>query len=201
MDVTETRDSRKSLAGRWIFIGLAVAAAALAVVVLRPAREQAGPKITGEIQHFTLHENPRAVPAVGFRDADGRRYTMADFRGRVVLLNFWASWCAPCLREMPALDALERHLGGPRFQVVAVSVDRGGQAAVAPFYRKAGIARLAIYLDPKGELQRAMGVVSLPTSVLIDARGREVGRLVGPAEWQAQEAVALVRHFMVRAGP
>jgi hypothetical protein len=97
---------------------------------------------------------------------------------------------------MPALDRLQAALGGPRFQVVALSVDMFGDKLVAPYYRAVGLKNLGIYLDPKGGVQRAAGVRRLPTTVLVDARGRMVGALEGPAEWDAPEARALIRHFI-----
>ncbi len=113
-----------------------------------------------------------------------------------MLLNFWATWCAPCRREMPDLDQLQRTLGGKRFEVVALSLDRAGMEAVRPFYEEIGITSLAAYLDPLGRVQRAFAITRFPTTVLIDARGFEVGRIEGPAHWMAPEARALMRFFM-----
>lgn len=183
--------------GRWAVLGLIIAGV-LAGILAPPAPPPpaGGLRITGEIQHFRLLRNPRPVPGIAFTDGEGRPVRLNDFRGKVVLLNFWATWCAPCRREMPALDKLQAALGGDNFQVVALSVDRFGQKLVPPYYRAIGLEHLGIYLNPKGEVQRAMGVIGLPTTILIDSRGREVGRLAGPAEWMAPEAQALIRHFI-----
>jgi thiol-disulfide isomerase/thioredoxin len=148
------------------------------------------------VQHFTYTEPARPVPETQFTDAAGDTVTLASFRGQVVLLNFWATWCAPCIREMPALDRLQGDLGGRDFTVLIVSEDRGGAKVAVPFLRKLGLTRLDTYLDPKGALSRAMGLNGLPTTVLIDRDGREVGRVQGAAEWDAPEAKALIRHFM-----
>jgi thiol-disulfide isomerase/thioredoxin len=179
---------------------IVIAGAVLAGLLLPPPVNPApaGPSITGEIQHFRLARNPRAAADAPFTDGAGKPLRLADFRGKVVLVNFWATWCAPCRREMPALDALQRRLGGKRFEVVAASLDRAGLKKVAPFYKELGLKTLGIYLDPKGRLQRAFGVTRFPTTVLIDASGREVGRLEGPAEWASPEAVALIRYFIDR---
>ena len=112
------------------------------------------------------------------------------------MVNFWATWCAPCRREMPALDRLQRAYGGRGFVVLALSLDRTGRRAVEPFYREIGLNSLDMYFDPGGRAQRAFGISLFPTSVLIDARGRVVGRLEGPAEWMAPEARALIRHYL-----
>ena len=133
---------------------------------------------------------------VSFTDARGKVVRLARFRGKVVLLNFWATWCAPCRREMPALDRLQETLGGPRFAVVALSLDRSGLKAVRPYFQEIGLKTLAVYLDPRGKVQRIFNITRFPTTVLIDARGFEVGRVEGPAEWMAPEARALVRFFM-----
>jgi thiol-disulfide isomerase/thioredoxin len=193
-----SRDENLSAAfGRWA-VACLIAAVTVAGILNPSAPPPAaeGLRITGEIQHFRLLGNPRPVPDLPFADGKGRPVRFADFRGKVVLLNLWATWCAPCRREMPALDKLQAALGGPGFQVVALSVDRFGDKLVPPYYRAVGLAHLGIYLDPKGTVQWALGVAGLPTSVLIDGRGREVGRLEGPAEWMAPEARALIRHFM-----
>ena len=118
---------------------------------------------------------------------------MASFRGRVVLVNFWATWCIPCLREMPTLNGLEKALGGPDFAVAAISIDRGGAATAAPWLEQNGIKDLALYLDPESRAAFAFRARELPVSVLIDRKGRVVGRMTGPAEWDAPEAQALIR--------
>jgi thiol-disulfide isomerase/thioredoxin len=140
------------------------------------------------------------VPDGRFVDADGQTVDLADFRGKVVLLNFWATWCGPCKREMPDLDRLQAKLGGERFQVVALSSDRQGPAVVGPFYDELGVGHLTVFNDRRGAVQRAFGVFGLPTTVLIDPQGRELGRLVGPADWGSPEAQALVERAIADAG-
>ena len=139
------------------------------------------------------------VPDLRFADGAGRALSLADFRGRVVLLNLWATWCAPCREEMPALDRLQARLGGSGFEVVALSVDQGGPEAVRAFYDDLGLDALGVRLDASGEAMRALGVAALPTTLLIDASGREVGRFVGAAEWDDPETVALIRRHLEAA--
>lgn len=153
---------------------------------------------TGAMENFDLAETPRPAPDGTFVDGQGRQVALSEFRGKLVLLNFWATWCGPCVRELPDLDRLQAALGGPGFQVLAVSSDRKGPEVVRPFLDKLGIRELAAYNDRKAALQRAFKVFGLPTTVLLDAEGRELGRLVGPAEWNSDEARRLIGHFMAR---
>jgi thiol-disulfide isomerase/thioredoxin len=156
----------------------------------------ARPPIEGGMHKFKPSDAPQPAPALSFIGKDGERAELADFKGKVVLLNLWATWCAPCVKEMPSLDALQARLDGDRFEVVALSLDRGGRSVVEPFLAKLGVRNLAIYLDPQST---AMGVFEprgLPTSVIIDREGYEVGRLEGEAEWNSEEAVKLLEHFI-----
>jgi thiol-disulfide isomerase/thioredoxin len=182
---------------RWSALALLAAAVVTGILVPPPApRPEAGPLVRGEIQHFRLLGNPRPAPEVMLTDANGTGRALSAFRGKVVLLNFWATWCYPCRREMPALDRLQKTLGGSGFEVVALSIDREGAKVVKPFYKELGLRNLAIYLDPKWKAQRAFSITRFPTTVLIDKAGREVGRLEGPAEWMTPDARALIRHFI-----
>lgn len=147
-------------------------------------------------KNFVMHETPKTIPAISFEDQQGQARSLADFRGKVVLLNIWATWCAPCRREMPALDRLQSALGGAGFEVVALSIDRAGIAAVRKFYAEVGVRNLAIYIDNSGKAARELGAVGLPVTLLIDREGRELGRLMGPAEWDAPEIVEFLRRVV-----
>lgn len=135
---------------------------------------------------------------LGFQDAAGAARNLVEFRGRVVLINLWATWCAPCITEMPALDRLQARLGGPDFEIVAIALDRQGEPLVRPFFDKLGLARLALYLDPGNAVSRTLEARALPISVLVDRDGREIGRVIGPAEWDAPQFAELVRAAMAR---
>ena len=143
-------------------------------------------------KNFVLHPTPKPIPAVSFDDDQGRPRSLADFRGKVVLLNIWATWCPPCRREMPSLDRLQSKLGGPDFEVAALSIDRAGIEVVRRFYAEIGIRNLAIYIDSSGKASRELGTVGVPSTLLIDREGRELGRLAGAAEWDAPEMVAFI---------
>lgn len=186
----------------FVVLGLAVAAfewsggprQAEALVVVRGTGETYSP--AGPLGDFTLARPPRPMPDILFADADGADIGLDAFRDRVILVNLWATWCGPCVREMPALDRLQAKLGSDRFEVVAISLDRGGLAKVSPFFDKYGLENLAIYLDPKSVAYRKLSVQRLPTSILIDASGREIGRLEAPLEWDSADAVALIRQYI-----
>ncbi|MGH6885371.1 MAG: TlpA family protein disulfide reductase [Geminicoccales bacterium] len=136
------------------------------------------------------------MPEITFDDAEGRTLTLADFRGKVVLLNIWATWCVPCRREMPTLDRLQAELGGPDFEVVALSIDRKGLPAVKEFYEELGLQELGIYVDPAGKASRELNALGIPTTLLIDGKGNELGRLAGPAEWDSPGMVEFLRGFI-----
>lgn len=154
------------------------------------------PPFKGALKALEAFTPPRAAPEISFTDRDGKALTLADFKGRVVLLNYWATWCAPCVEEMPALERLHAKLGGDAFTVLAMSVDRQGLPVVEPFLEKLALRGLPIYLDRSGASMRAFGVRGLPTTMIIDRDGREAGRLEGMAEWDSPAAEALLRHYM-----
>jgi len=198
MDEGKTR--RRLLTGLGLG-ALAAGAAVLSRPLVAALGGGNGPPLKGKFgKRFTLQDTPAPVPAVPFKDRAGAEVSLPDFEGRVVLLNFWATWCAPCIEEMPTLDALQQDLGSDRFTVMAVSQDVGGRETVEPFLRnKLDLQALDIYLDPEGRLARALGLRGMPTTYLIDARGRVVGELVGPADWNAPEVKALIRHYIEAA--
>lgn len=160
------------------------------------------PAGAGEIDWQAVQDGPLAklapteptpVPDTSFTDPDGGSHSLADYRGQVVLLNFWATWCAPCREEMPSLDALQAEMGGDDFQVVAIASGHNPPAAVTKFLAEADITHLPLRLDPRQGLARDMGVMGMPVTVLIDREGREIARLIGGADWASDAARALIR--------
>jgi thiol-disulfide isomerase/thioredoxin len=145
------------------------------------------------LKSFVMHDVPKPVATIAFDDAQGRSRNLADFKGKVVLLNVWATWCIPCRKEMPALDRLQGALGGPDFDVVPVSIDRSGFEKVRNFYSEIGIRHLPMYTDTSGQVLRALSAVGLPTTLIIDRAGQEVGRVIGPAEWDSPEIADVLR--------
>ena len=172
---------------------LASMALATLLIVLAASGTASQPAAAEPPAGFALHDSPRPVPEISFEDGEGETLSLADFNGKVVLLNIWATWCAPCRREMPTLDRLQAELGGSDFEVVALSIDRQGVPVVEAFYQEIGLETLPIYVDPSGASQRALRVLGIPTTLLLDRDGNELGRLAGPAEWDSPEMVGFIR--------
>lgn len=127
-----------------------------------------------------------------FTDPDGNEHQLSDYKGKAVLLNFWATWCAPCREEMPALNDLQKTLGGDEFQVVTIASGRNPLPAINKFYAEAGLDALPVLLDPRQKLSREFGVLAMPATILIDADGHEIARLLGPADWSSKAALQVV---------
>jgi thiol-disulfide isomerase/thioredoxin len=138
---------------------------------------------------------PQPAPQAGFTDADGKSVSLADFQGKPVVVNLWATWCHPCLKEMPSLDRLQAALDG-KLAVAAVSEDRGGAERIVRFVEAMDLKKLKIYLDPKSDVAHAFKVRGLPTSIVIDAKGRVVGRVEGAAEWDSAQMIDLLKPFL-----
>lgn len=141
---------------------------------------------------FVYKSTPEALADVSFVDAAGADTTLSSFRGKTILLNLWATWCAPCREEMPSLDRLQTELGSDAFEVVALAVDRTGLEAARKFLDEIGVKSLKLYADPTTRSGSALKTIGLPTTILIDPEGREIGRLPGPAEWDSADAKALI---------
>lgn len=145
----------------------------------------------GAMRKLVVHSEPMAAGVAGFTARDGTLHALADWRGKVVVLNFWATWCAPCRAEMPALDALAAAMA-PEVAVVPVATGRNPPPSIDKFFADAAITHLPVLLDPKSALAREMGVVGLPVTVVLDREGREVARMIGEADWNSAEARAML---------
>lgn len=193
----------KSLRTLLLIWGGAGAALVLYVIVaasVKPGDAGASPisasLLVGEMAELVVIRPPRPAPLAAFT-LDGRETTLGEFRGKVLLVNFWATWCAPCLRELPSLDALQSALGGNGFEVVAIAADARGGQAVKEFMARLGVRSLAPYVDERLRLMSALGGDnSLPVTLLIDRRGREIARRTGEADWTSPEAIALIKSVM-----
>ena len=150
----------------------------------------------GGLTKLVVAEDAPPVSDVVFTDREGAEHRLADWKGKVVLLNFWATWCAPCREEMPALDRLQKAMGGPDFEVVTVATGRNAPPRIDDFFAEVGVTDLPVLLDPRQQLSRDMGVVGLPVTVLIDREGREVARYIGDAEWDSPAAQALMAELI-----
>jgi thiol-disulfide isomerase/thioredoxin len=203
--------------------GVAVAAALFAAVYLtldgegngtrdevcaaaRPRAAALDPLVFGEVAAFQVAAAPRPVSDLAFAGSAGEPMTLAAFKGKVALLNLWATWCAPCRREMPALDRLEAALGGEDFSVVPISIDTGEPGRAREFLQSVGVANLPLYTDRSTEIFEALKqrglAVGLPVTVLLDRDGCHLGHMNGPAEWDSAEGRQLIGAAIAgKAGP
>jgi thiol-disulfide isomerase/thioredoxin len=146
----------------------------------------------GAMAPLLVRPNPLDLPDFTFARGDDATKSLTGWRGKVVLLNIWATWCVPCREEMPALDKLQTELGGKEFEVVAVNIDKGGSDKAKAFLQETGATHLALYTDPSGKLFAALKAVGMPTTLIIDRDGKEIGRLIGPADWGSPEAKRVI---------
>ena len=186
---------------RDFLIGRRLLLAAVPAFFAAPALANLGPDLLkGGVAKFTLAKEPKPLPELAFTDAEDKPLTLASYKGKTVLLNFWATWCAPCVKEMPSLDRLQAEKGKDKFVVLPLSLDGPSRPKVAPFYADRKLANLGIYFDKGKKVLGALDVSVLPTSILIDAQGRELGRLEGEADWDKPEALALMKAAVESAG-
>jgi thiol-disulfide isomerase/thioredoxin len=159
------------------------------------------PLARGEVAALTMAKTPLKLPDLTFKDADGQDKKLSDWRGRTVLVNLWATWCVPCRKEMPALNALETTLGGNDFQVVAINIDTRDAEKPKAFLKDGNLTRLDYFTDTSAKVfQDLKGIgraLGMPTSVLIDGKGCEIATIAGPAEWNSDDAVKLIRAAVV----
>ena len=190
---------REKLPRRRLLAALAVGPTLATAAVSRQA-SAAGPD--GGLSRLRPTPEGRPIPEnLVFQDAEGRETRFEAFRGRGLIVNFWATWCPPCVAEMPALDRAHAALSREGIEVLALSSDRGGRAQVEPFYQRTGLRHLGMWFDARGAAGRALGVRGLPTTVILDRRGLEVGRLEGEAEWDHAAILAAVRRLVRGPAP
>jgi thiol-disulfide isomerase/thioredoxin len=165
----------------------------------KPAMELArkvAPFAKGEVAAVNIAKSPLSVPDLAFQDATGKALTLADWRGRTVLLNLWATWCVPCRKEMPSLDALQAKLGGANFEVVTVNIDTRDVEKPKTWLKEVGVHKLAYYADPAAktfqDLKSVGRAFGMPTTILISPEGCEIGTIAGPAEWASDDAMKLI---------
>ena len=155
------------------------------------------PLAHGELAALVVADSPRRLPPLAFKDAAGKPKSLAEWEGRTVLLNLWATWCVPCRKEMPALDALQRQLGGPGFEVVAVNIDTRDPDKPKAWLAETGIKDLAYYADPSAKIFQDLKAVGkafgMPTTLVVDPSGCEIAALAGPAEWASGDALTFMK--------
>ena len=154
------------------------------------------PLVRGEVAAVSVANSPKSLPPLAFKDGGGAAKTLADWHGRTVLLNLWATWCVPCRKEMPALDALQGKLGGANFEVVSINIDTRDTDKPKDWLKNAGVNTLAYYADNSARVSQDLKAIGkafgMPTTLIVDANGCELATLAGPAEWASDDAVRLV---------
>ncbi len=168
-----------------LYLGLAVFANTATAGDLAELRE-------GDMRKLVLHDTPVAVAAVPFEAFDGSEMTLESYKGQFVVLNFWATWCAPCRKEMPTLSGLQAELGGENMTVVTVATGRNQPQAMQAFFDDIGVDNLPLHRDPRQTLARNMGVLGLPITVILNPDGQEIARLQGDADWNSDNARAIL---------
>jgi thiol-disulfide isomerase/thioredoxin len=187
-----------------VFRSRVFASLAALIVMISPAvarAEAAGcAAVPDALAKYEASEAAQPDSSVAFLKDGEREVRLSEWRGKGIVMNFWATWCAPCVAEMPALDALHGGLADHGIDVLAVSNDFGGADVVRGFYAKHGIEHLPVLTDARSRMAQSVGVLGLPTTILFDAEGREVGRVLGPAEWDTPEVAAFLRACLSPAG-
>ncbi|MEM1130077.1 MAG: TlpA disulfide reductase family protein [Pseudomonadota bacterium] len=168
-----------------ICLATAVSAEAPSIADLEALRE-------GSMKKLVFHTEPEPIEIGAFVDLEGGAHALSDYRDKVVVLNFWATWCAPCREEMPYLDALQGEMGGEDFQVLAVATGRNSPTGLRRFWEETEIENLTLFEDPKQALAREMAVLGLPVTVILDREGNEIARLRGEADWNSDSAKAII---------
>ena len=156
---------------------------------------------TGALAAFLVKPERKPLPDIAFQDGTGAALKLSDWKGRVALVNLWATWCAPCRKEMPDLAKLQAELGSKNFEVVAISVDRKGVDASSAFLKETGADTLKLYVEPTSAILNDLQALGLPLTLLVDRNGNEIGRLLGPADWASPEAVALIKAALAEGQP
>lgn len=161
-----------------------------------PAVDSASGDFRNKASAFSYFQMPQAIPKLRFMNRKNREITLEAFRGSFVLLNIWATWCAPCREEMPALDQLQEKLGGPDFHVLALSIDEAHPFVIENFYNDLEINSLFVYHDPTGKASFKLNLPGIPATFLIDRSGKGIGYVVGPVEWDSPEIVREIRSYL-----
>jgi thiol-disulfide isomerase/thioredoxin len=179
-----------------IAVGAIVAVSCFAVYSMLGGDNAAEHKELGSLDNYKAATELKAVPEIHFLDGAGKDRTLADFKGKVVVLNLWATWCTPCVAEMPTLEHLQQKMGENDVVVIALSIDRGGVDTVREFFDRVGVKALPVFVDPTMRAQSTLSAFGLPTTIIIDRDGNERGRLLGPAEWDSDRAIDLIETAM-----
>lgn len=192
-----------------VYTGLAaIAIATLSFITLKPTAEAETRDYSAivdmradDMRKLNFHAAPKEVSQNKFVTEDGGEATLGDYRGKVILLNFWATWCAPCRHEMPMLSELQSELGGEDFEVLTLATGRNMVPAMKKFFDEIGVTNLPLHRDPKQAVAREMAVFGLPATIVLDREGREIARLQGDADWSSENARAILSAVIAMDAP
>lgn len=202
MPSSSNPDHKPRLPVMIIIAALLAVLAALALIYVKNTPggnvQIAGGSAPSPMKGFLRYDEPKEIAEFEFTDGKGSTLSLKQWKGRVVLLNIWATWCPPCRAEMPTLNNLQKQMGSEDFEVVALSIDKGGPHVPAGYLKKHGFDALKVYNDRKIKVRRKLGLPGYPTTILIGRDGREIGRLAGPAEWDSEGAKTLVREALAK---
>jgi len=158
------------------------------------------PPLSGPMGKFQLtridQPNIKVTNTVSWEDTNGKKVSLADFKGKVVFLNFWATWCSPCIRELPSIERLQNKFSENDFAVIAISLDRGGKKVASRLLKRLQLGKLTLYIDKESKSAKKLGVKYMPTTIIFDRKNRELGKLQGGVEWDSKNAVALIKYFI-----
>lgn len=147
----------------------------------------------GDMKKLSFHSEPKPVSEASYTMEDGSSGSLADYMGKIAVVNFWATWCAPCRKEMPMLSELQTELGGEDFDVVTIATGRNPPPAMKTFFDEIGVSNLPLHRDPKMQISREMGILGLPITIILNRDGQEIARMQGDAHWNSDSAKAILR--------
>lgn len=154
------------------------------------------PPISGSIKKFKLSKNRVRAPNIGWQNVDGITTQLKSYKGKVVFLNLWASWCAPCIKELPSINKLKSSISRKKLAIIPLSLDRGSKTIALRIKQRLGLETLKFYWDERNSIAKTLNITALPTTIIFDSKGREVGRIVSAAEWDRREAINLIKFFI-----
>jgi thiol-disulfide isomerase/thioredoxin len=189
---------KRALFAPLLYVALALGANPVAAAPL--TREALMELRAGDMRKLAIHAEVEKLPVFSLLDMQKGEHSMDEFKGKYVLLNFWATWCAPCRKEMPSLDALQAELGGDDFEVVLIAAGRNPMPAISKFFTEAEITNLETLRDPSQGFTNLMGVFGLPATLILNPEGFEIARMRGDAEWHSEEAVAFLKALIAGDG-
>ncbi|MEM6577001.1 MAG: TlpA disulfide reductase family protein [Pseudomonadota bacterium] len=154
----------------------------------------------GDMRKLVVHDAPWDISVEPFQLETGGEGQLSDYKGKITVVNFWAVWCEPCRHEMPMLSSLQAQLGGDQFEVVTIATGRNAPSAMQRFFDDIAVDNLPLHADPRMAMSRAMGVLGLPVTLILDREGQEIARMVGDADWSSESAKSILTHLIASPG-